>query len=111
MIERPFDFDAASGMTETFHFDPYEGHEGRLVMEYTQEIGGILDANKNFMCDVDSGWEGEWHRVAVIPHSLLPELQKKGIMDMGGRILDGKALKRFLNDRDNLWLRTRPGQI
>jgi hypothetical protein len=108
MHTRHFDTDEATGTVETFHFDPYTD---RLVMETTQRIDPILDDNKMFMCDADSAWEGEWHRVASIPHSLLPELQKQHIMDMGGRIMDQKALKRFLNDRDNLWLRTRPGQV
>jgi hypothetical protein len=109
MHSRPFDFDPMTGMTETFHFDPYTD---RLVMENTQRIDPILDANKRFMCDAEMDYNaGEFHRVAAIPHALLPELHTKGIMDMGGRILDQKALKRFLNDRDNLWLRTRPGQV
>ncbi len=109
MHTRPFDFDPATGITETFHFDPYED---RLIMENTQDIAPILEANKMFMCDAGSGYTaGEFHRVASIPHSLLPELQKRGIMDQGGRIIDQKAMKRFLNDRDNLWLRTRPGEV
>jgi hypothetical protein len=108
MHTRPLDYDAASNTIETFHFDP---DEDRLVIEVTQNIAPILDENKAFMSDAADGWKGDMHRVASIPHSLLPALAKQGIMDMGGRILDKKAMKRFLNDRDNLWLRTRPGKI
>ncbi len=108
MHTRHLETDALTGTVETFHFDPYED---RLVIETTQDIAPIFEDNKMFMCDAESGWQGDWHRVASIPHALLPELQKKGVMDMGGRIIDQKALKRFLNDRDNLWLRTRPGQV
>jgi hypothetical protein len=109
MHERHLDYDAATSTTETFHFDPYED---RLVVEVTQDIAPILEDNKMFMCDARSDYKGsDTHRVASIPHSMLPALQKQGIMDMGGRILDKVALKRFLNDRDNLWLRTRPGWV
>lgn len=108
MHTRPLDYDAASNTTETFHFDPADDH---LYVEVTQNVAPILDENKAFMCDAADGWQGDMHRVASIPHSLLPEMQKKGIMDMGGRIMDKAALKRFLNDRDNLWLRTRPGRV
>lgn len=111
MQTRPLDYDPLTNTTETFHFDPYEGEGGRLVIEVTQDIKPILDENKAFMCDAADGWKGDMHRVASIPHSLLPELAKRGIMDMGGRILDKKTLKRFLNDRENLWLRTRPGYV
>lgn len=105
---RPLDYDAAANTVETFHFDP---DEDRLVVEVTQDISPILEENKTFMCDAADGWKGDMHRVASIPHSMLPDLEKRGIMDQGGRILDMKALKRFLNDRDNLWLRTRPGYV
>lgn len=101
------DVDAASGMVETFHFDV---DNDQLIIENTQNVAPILDDNKMFMCDSDTAWK-DVNRVASIPMSMLPDLQKRGIMDMGGRILDQKALKRFLNDRDNLWLRTRPGYV
>ncbi len=101
------DYDAASGIVEIFHFD---ADNDKLVIENTQNVSPILEDNKMFMCDSDKPW-GDMNRVASIPMSMLPDLQKRGIMDMGGRILDQKALKRFLNDRDNLLLRTRPGQI
>lgn len=108
MHTRPLDYDAASRTVETFHFDPYED---RMHIEVTQDIAPILEENRTFMADAADDWHGDMHRVASIPHTMLPDLQKRGIMDMGGRILDHTALKRFLNDRDNLWLRTRPGRI
>lgn len=102
------EYDANTGLTETFHFDPYED---RLIYQADQNVAPILDDNKMFMCDAGSDWKGDMHRVASIPQSMLGDLQKRGIMDMGGRILDGAKLKAFLNDRDNLWLRTRPGRV
>jgi hypothetical protein len=99
--------DRSGPMVETFHFDV---DNDRLVIENSQNVAPILDDNKMFMCDANTAW-GDVNRVASIPMSMLPDLQKRGIMDMGGRILDMKALKRFLNDRENLWLRTRPGHI
>lgn len=97
-----------AGLTETVFFDPYTD---TLTIKTDQDVAPILDMSKAYMADAESGWQGDMHRVASIPVSLLPELEKKGIMGMGGRILDQKKLKAFLNDRDNLWLRTRPGTV
>jgi len=105
---RHLDYDAATGTTETFHFDPYEN---QMVIETHTVVTPMIEDNKIFMNDIGSGWTGDVHRVASIPLPMLPELQKTGIMTMGGRILDQAALKRFLNDRDNLFLRTRPGRV
>jgi len=105
---RPLDYDPLTGTTETFHFDPYEN---TMVIEQSSDPTSMLDENKIFMNDAESDWRGDVHRVASIPMIILPELEKRHIMTLGGRIMDQQALKRFLNDRDNLWLRTRPGRV
>lgn len=100
------DVDDLTGMVETFHFDPYTD---QLIIENTQPIDEIIDDNIAFQNEMNSGWKGDMHRVASIPVSMLPELKRLGIMDIGGRILDQKALKRWLNDSDNRKLRVKLG--
>ena len=47
---------------------------------------------------------GEWSKIASIPLSIYYELKKKGITD------DPKRLKKWLNDPDNKYFRTRGGR-
>ncbi len=60
--------------------------------------------NKADFNDAPSRW-GEGQRVASIPMTVYWELKRRGVVD------DQGALRRWLNDPDNRFFRTRPGAV
>ena len=85
--------------------------DGGYVIETKQDITGILESNKAQFNAIDekAKW-GEWTKVASIPNVVVDELNKQGIM-RGYAVLDEKRFRIFLNDPDNRFFRTRPGQV
>jgi hypothetical protein len=69
-----------------------------------QDVSTITDANKRQYNDNTGKW-GEMSKVASIPLPVYYELKRQGIAD------DPKALKKWLNDRDNQVFRTRAGTL
>jgi hypothetical protein len=55
--------------------------------------------------DEKAAWKGEWHLVASIPESLYYKMKAEGKID------DQEYMKRWLNDSDNQFFRTRPGKV
>jgi hypothetical protein len=108
MEERHFDVDPLTGAVETFYFDHTDD---TFTIERREDVEPIIEVAKALYNDAPSDWKGDWHRVASIPLTLLPDLEKKGIMTAGGRIIDDKKLKQWLNDSSNRYFRTRPGRI
>jgi len=108
MDRRHFDTDELTGAVETFYFDHTTD---TFTIERTQDVTPIIETAKFLQNNNESGWKGEWHHVAHIPVELLPLLQKQGIMDCAGRILDKGKLKAWVNDRDNRAFRTKLGEI
>lgn len=85
--------------------------DGGYVIETKQDITGIIEGNKAQFNAIDekAKW-GEWTKVASIPNVVVDELNKQGIM-RGYAVLDEKRFRIFLNDPDNRFFRTRPGQV
>ena len=85
--------------------------DGGYVIETKQDITGILESNKAQFNAIDekAKW-GEWTKVASLPNVVVDELNKQGIM-RGFAVLDEKRFRIFLNDPDNRFFRTRPGQV
>jgi hypothetical protein len=85
--------------------------DGGYVIETKQDITGIIESNKAQFNAIDekAKW-GEWTKVASIPNVVVDELNKQGIM-RGFAVLDEKRFRIFLNDPDNRFFRTRPGQV
>jgi hypothetical protein len=108
-MARIFDVDPVTRTTEVFHHDP---STGEILIETRQDVTDIVAEAKSLhaMTDERAGWKGDWHRVASIPNSVMVELQNKGIF-RGFHCLDPKAFKRWLNDSDNKFFRTRPGRV
>lgn len=101
MADKVFDVDPLSGITSYWHYD--EATDTALI-EKRQDVSDILDANKAEF-NADHGRYGEWTKVASIPLSVYYDLKAKGIVD------DPVAMKRWLNDADNRFFRTRPGNV
>lgn len=99
---RLFDVDHWAGTTTYAHADG----EGGLILETQQDVEPVLEANKILHADVDERARyGEWTRVASIPLVVWEEWKKQG------DVKDPAFLRKKLNDRDNLYFRTRPGRV
>ncbi len=97
-----------TGSRKTFYFDHATD---KFYIKETVDLQSHIDLTQASFNEARSDWKGDLHHVAAIPLILLPELEKKGIMSAGGRILDKAKLKAWLNDPDNRAFRTRPGWV
>lgn len=100
--DRLFDYDELTGITTYAHADG----EGGLILETLQDVESVLEANKTLHADVDerARYE-EWTRVASIPLVVWEQWKKEG------DVRDPNFIRKKLNDRDNLFFRTRPGRV
>ena len=80
---------------------------GDVTIETQQDITAVIEANKAIYNAVDekANWTGEWHLVASIPESLYYKMKAEGKID------DQEYMKKWLNDSDNKFFRTRPGKV
>ena len=105
-MKLPFSFDPATGITKTYHFDPNAPKE--FIIETNQPTTAIVEANRAEHNDApalgNSGKE-TFVKVASIPLVIWNELRRNGIAR------DPVALKRWLNDPDNRFFRTRAGHV
>ena len=104
METRLFDRNDATGITRLWHYDP---ETDEATIETQQDVTNIVEDNKNLYNATDNkaNWTGEWHWVARIPLSIYYELKSSG------KLADQAYMKRWLNDPDNRFFRTRPGQV
>jgi len=97
-----FSKDPVTGVTKWFHWDDTND---TFVIQTQQEVDNIIDANRmNYNESANESW-GDGKVVASIPMTVYFDLMKKGIAN------DPKALKKWLNDPDNRYFRTRAGHI
>lgn len=109
METRVLDADPLTGKVCYFHYDHATD---KTTIETIADVEPVTDVNQFLYNEANTHFGNDpLHHVASIPLVLLPELARKGIMTTGGRILDEKKLKAWLNDRDNLMFRTRPGRV
>lgn len=89
----------------------HDDGEGGLVVQTEQDVTQIVEANKAEYNALDYGarW-GDFTRVASIPFTVIDALNKQGIMQ-GFEVKDAPAFKRWLNDPENRFFRTRPGVV
>lgn len=104
MIEkRLFSTDADQGITRTFH---YSDETGQATIQTQQDVTAIIEENKQEYAQVDERARyGEWSRVASIPMSIYFQLKAEGKLD------DQEYMKKWLNDSDNQYFRTRAGKV
>ena len=98
-----FDKDDALGITRIWHYDE---EKDEATIETRQDVSAIIEENKNEYAQIDerARW-GEWTRVASIPMSVYFQLKREGKLD------DDAYMKRWLNDPDNKYFRTRSGEV
>jgi hypothetical protein len=98
-----FDKDDALGITRIWHYD---ADKDEATIETRQDVSQIIEENKQEYAQIDerARW-GEWTRVASIPMSIYFQLKREGKLD------DEAYMKRWLNDPDNKYFRTRSGEV
>ncbi len=99
--KRLMDIDPEYG-TKTYFY--YDHDNDTFSINTEQTVDANLDVNKRFYNDAPTRW-GDGQMVASIPISLYWDLWKKGTAK------DQVAFKKWLNDPDNRFFRTRPGTV
>jgi len=104
---RSLPFSQGAGYREFFHEDPVTG---QWTIETVDDITGIIETNKSLYASVDerarfAGYPSIGNHVASIPNAILYDPKYKHLLE------DQEALRKFLNDSDNQFMRTRPGRI
>lgn len=100
-MKQLLDFDPNTGISHQFSYD---NETDMATITAEQDISKYVESNKKSYNDSNTKF-GEWDRVASIPMVVYLDLKKRGILD------DQTELKRWLNDPDNRYFRTRPGTI
>ncbi len=95
--------DDALGITRIWHYD---ADTDKATIETRQDVSKIIEENKQEYAQIDENarW-GEWTRVASIPMSIYFKLKAEGKLD------DEAYMKRWINDPENKYFRTRPGEV
>lgn len=98
-----FDVDPFTGATQYFYHD--EG-TNESIIETVMDYDPVVELNKATYNSIDerARW-GDGMNIARIPLNLFYELKAKGIID------DDAAFRRWLNDSENRFFRTRPGKV
>lgn len=101
--KRFFSKDDDQGITRYFHYDEATD---QATIQTQQDVTAIIEENKQDYVQVDerARW-GEWNKVASIPMSIYFQLKAEGKLD------DQAYMKRWLNDPENKYFRTRSGQV
>lgn len=102
MSKRLFDVDPLTGSTQYWHWDD---ERQQFTIETEQKVDDLLDANRRQYNDSTDDYKGDMHKVASIPMNIYMDLKQKGIID------DPAAFKRWLNDPENRYFRTKPGRV
>lgn len=105
-----FDYDPIKRKTVVWH--ELDHHEGTYAIETVQDARPIVEQNRAEFAATDSharwGKPGEvWAKVASIPEVEYWAAVKRGEFDPD----DEASLLRWIQDRDHLDFRTRPGRL
>lgn len=106
------DYDAYSGITETFVKD---NMTGEIKINKSQEVSGLF-ANNLQQRNSSRGWKQDWHKVASIPLVVVElwreELKAKGYSNPDPLAKENNVwLMAKLNSKDFIKLRTKEGVI
>tara|TARA_Y100000361_G_scaffold10692_1_gene8590 strand:+ start:132 stop:458 length:327 start_codon:yes stop_codon:yes gene_type:complete len=105
---RTLDLDALLGTRTDFIYETNgSGLKGdNIIISETQDVTDIIEANKRSANDTDRHTpHGEWSKVASIPLTIYYDLKRQGITE------DQTRMKKWLNDPDNKYFRTRAGRV
>lgn len=92
----------------------HTAEDGGIVIESSQDVGGIIESNKVQFNSYDERAKWSDHlfgnKIASVPLVVIDDLNKKGIM-RGFHVVDQARFKEWLNNPDNRAFRTRPGRV
>lgn len=100
MRTRLFERDDEYGITRLWH-----GDGETFTIETIYDAEALVEQNKAITNAKEGNWKGEMHHVASIPLNVFWDLKRQGIVD------DPAAFKKWLNDRDNRFFRTKEGSV
>ncbi len=105
--KRSLSVDPLSGIKTNFVYEEGESlKDDQIVIATSQDVTAIVKANKRSANAIDKHQKhGEWSKVASIPMSVYHQLKEQGITD------DPARFKRWLNDGENKYFRTRGGIV
>lgn len=97
-------WDAVTGRTV---WSMYDGE--KVIIRTDTPVAATLEQNALFRNAEPSGWQGDYHRIASVPMSLLYDANVglNEAMTQG----DDKYLSRWLNDGQNRAWRTKEGRV
>ena len=83
-----------------------------ITLQTEQNVDALIEQNKKEYNNAETKWSDQLfgNKVASIPFTAIDKLNKQGIMK-GFTVLDKKRFFAFLNDPDNVYFRTKPGQL
>ena len=83
-----------------------------ITIKQEQDVSALIEQNKKEYNNAETKWSNQLfgNKVASIPFAAIDKLNKQGIMK-GFTVLDEKRFFAFLNDPENLYFRTKPGQL
>jgi len=104
---RTLNFDSDALIRTDFGYEAGDTlNDDTIIISETQDVTAIIEANKRSANAIDRHQKhGEWSKVASIPLNIYYDLKRQGIVD------DPVRLKRWLNDSDNKYFRTRGGVV
>lgn len=107
------DYDASTGITETFIKD---AGTGQIRVNRSQDTSIVTKITARERNAASSGWKEDFHKVATIPLIVVEqwqqELKAKGFDNPNPLAVENQAwLMRRLNDREHMKLRTKMGSI
>lgn len=83
-----------------------------ITVTQEQNVDALIEQNKKEYNNAETKWSDQLfgNKVASIPFTAIDKLNKEGIMK-GFTVLDQKRFFAFLNDPENIYFRTKPGQL
>ena len=83
-----------------------------ITIKQEQDVSALIEQNKKEYNNAETKWSDQLfgNKVASIPYTAIDHLNKQGIMQ-GFSVLDQKRFFAWLNDPENLYFRTKPGQL
>lgn len=101
-MRRVFDYDPATGKTQTFE---YNADADTFTLHTAEDIEPLLEANQRGRTDAADNWRGDVHKVASLPLTVYHDLWERGIVS------DDRAFRTWLNGPEGEVFRTRRGKV
>jgi len=89
----------------------HDKNDDKLHISHSQDVSGVLEANKRARAQAEGQKMGEMTRVASIPSIVAMQWMQEGINVMAPNKDDLKRMKKKLNSPEYAYLRTGGGRL